>query len=116
MELKRVVITGLGALSALGNSTQDYWDSLAKGVSGAGHITRFDASKFKTQFACEVKNFDPKEWFDRKQLKKLDLYSQFALVAADEAVKDANFDFDKLDFDRMGVIWASGIGGVETFF
>jgi len=115
MELKRVVVTGLGALSGIGNSTPEFWDNLVKGVSGSRGITRFDASKFKTKFACEVKDFDPKQFFDRKEQRKLDLYSQFALVAAQEAVSDTNFDFDKIDLDRIGVIWASGIGGVETF-
>jgi 3-oxoacyl-[acyl-carrier-protein] synthase II len=116
MELKRVVVTGLGAVTPIGNNVNDYWDNLVKGTSGADLITRFDASKFKTQFACEVKNFDPKDYFDRKEARKIDLYSQFALVSTDEAVKDANIDLEAIDKDRIGVIFGSGIGGIETFF
>jgi len=115
MKLRRVVVTGLGALTPIGNNVQDYWNSLLNGVSGADLITRFDASKFKTRFACEVKGFDPNAFFDRKEARKLDLYSQFALVAADEAVKDAVSDVSTLDPDRVGVIWGSGIGGLRTF-
>ena len=115
MQLKRVVVTGLGALTPLGNSVTDYWNNLISGVSGADQITRFDASKFKTRFACEVKNFDPINHFDRKEARKLDLFSQFAIVAADEAVKDAFEDYTKLNPDRVGVIWGSGIGGLRTF-
>jgi 3-oxoacyl-[acyl-carrier-protein] synthase II len=115
MENRRVVVTGLGAITPLGNTAKDYWDNLVKGVSGANLITHFDASKFKTKFACEVKNFDPKDHFDRKEARKLDLFSQYALVASDEAIKDAQLNFDELDRDRMGVIWGSGIGGINTF-
>ncbi len=115
MELKRVVVTGLGALTPLGNNVNDYWKNLANGVSGCAPITKFDASKFKTQFACEVKGFDPNEHFDRKEARKLDLFSQYAMVASDEAIQDANLDFDQLDRDRIGVIWGSGIGGLKTF-
>ncbi len=115
MELKRVVVTGLGAITPLGNNVSDFWKNLVDGVSGANPITRFDAEKFKTKFACEVKNFDPTQYFDRKEVRKLDPYAQFALVAADEAVKDGGFNFDELDTDNIGVIWASGIGGIETF-
>jgi 3-oxoacyl-[acyl-carrier-protein] synthase II len=116
MELKRVVVTGLGALTPIGNNVNDYWDNLVKGMSGADHITRFDASKFKTRFACEVKNFDSKDYFDRKEARKIDLYSQFALVSVDEAIKDAQIDLESVDKDRIGVIFGSGIGGIETFF
>jgi 3-oxoacyl-[acyl-carrier-protein] synthase II len=115
VELRRVVVTGLGALTPIGNTVSEYWDALINGVSGAGPITRFDASKFKTQFACEVKNFSVDNYFDRKEVRKYDRCSHFGIVCADEALKDANFDFATLDADRVGVIWASGIGGLETF-
>lgn len=115
MELKRVVVTGLGALTPIGNTVPEYWDSLVKGVSGAAPITRFDASKFKTRFACEVKNFDPEDFMDRKEARKLDPFVHYALASTDEAVKDANLDFDNLDTNRIGVIWGSGIGGLKTF-
>ena len=114
MELKRVVITGLGAITPIGNNVPEYWDSLCKGVGGAGMITRFDASKFKCRIACEVKNFDPLNHFDRKEARKLDLFQQFALVAADEAIKDSGIDRDNTDFTEVGVIFASGIGGIES--
>jgi len=115
MELRRVVVTGLGALTPIGNTVEEYWNGLINGVSGAAPITYFDASKFKTQFACELKNFNVEDFIDRKEARKMDRYTQYAVVAADEAVKDANFDFDTLDKDRIGVIWGSGIGGLETF-
>lgn len=115
MELKRVVITGLGALTPIGNNVEEYWNGLKNGVSGSDLITHFDASKFKTKFACEVKNYNANDHFDRKELRKLDRYAQFALVASSEAVKDAGFNFDALNLERAGVIWASGIGGIETF-
>ncbi len=115
MELRRVVVTGLGALTPIGNSVSEYWNNLVDGVSGAGPITRFDASKFKTQFACELKNFNPEDYFDRKEARKFDRCSQFGVVCADQAVLDAGFDMAVLDLDRVGVIWASGIGGLETF-
>ncbi|HSI91511.1 MAG TPA: beta-ketoacyl-ACP synthase II [Adhaeribacter sp.] len=116
MELKRVVVTGLGALTPLGNTVSEYWNGLASGVSGAAPITRFDASKFKTQFACEIKGYDPGNYFDRKEARKMDLFSQFALVVADEAVKDAGLEgSNAIDPDRIGVIWGSGIGGLRTF-
>ncbi len=115
MELKRVVVTGLGALTPLGNTVSAYWDGLINGVSGAAFITHFDASKFKTQFACEVKGFDPHDFMDRKEARKLDPFVQYAIASSDEAVKDAGLEFDKLDTNRIGVIWGSGIGGITTF-
>lgn len=115
MELKRVVVTGLGALTPLGNTTQELWEALINGVSGADKITLFDAEKFKTQIACEVKGFDPKDYFDRKEVRKHDRYSQLGLVAANQAIADADFNLEKLDHDRVGVIWSAGIGGIKTF-
>jgi 3-oxoacyl-[acyl-carrier-protein] synthase II len=115
MELKRVVITGLGALTPLGKNVTEYWNGLINGVSGAAPITRFDASKFKTQFACEVKGYDAEDYFDRKEARKMDLFSQFAMVTADQAVHDAGINHDSIDKDRVGVIWGSGIGGLRTF-
>jgi 3-oxoacyl-[acyl-carrier-protein] synthase II len=115
VELRRVVVTGLGALTPIGNNVPDYWNALLNGVSGAGPITRFDASKYKTQFACEVKNFNAENYFDRKEVRKYDRCSHFGIVCADEAFRDANFNLATLDVDRVGVIWASGIGGLETF-
>ncbi|MFD2967056.1 beta-ketoacyl-ACP synthase II [Sphingobacterium bambusae] len=115
MELKRVVVTGLGALTPLGNTVSAYWDGLVNGVSGAAPITHFDASKFKTQFACEVKGFDPHDFMDRKEARKVDPFVQYAIASTDEAVKDAGLQFDQLDTNRIGVIWGSGIGGLKTF-
>ena len=115
MELKRVVVTGLGAITPLGKSVPEYWDGLVKGVSGADAIQLFDVTKFKTRFACEVKDFDPSLYFDRKEARKLDRFTQFAIVASDEAVKDARINKDNVDPDRVGVIFASGIGGINTF-
>lgn len=115
MKLRRVVITGLGAITPLGNSVSEYWDNLLKGVSGAAEITRFDASKFKTRFACEVKGFDAKAHFDRKEARKYDLFTQFGMVAARQAVEDAKLNAEGLNKERIGVIWSSGIGGLETF-
>ncbi len=115
MELKRVVVTGLGALTPVGNNTAETWESLQKGVSGAGPITQFDASKFKTQFACEVKGFDPLQYFDRKEVRKYDRYAQLSLVAATEAVTDSALDLEKEDLNRIGVIFAAGIGGIRSF-
>lgn len=115
MELKRVVVTGIGALTPLGNSVPEFWKNLVDGVSGADIITHFDASKFKTQFACEVKNFQIENYLDRKEARKLDPFVHYALASTDEAVKDANIDFDSIDRDRAGVIWGSGIGGLRTF-
>jgi len=115
MTSRRVVITGLGALTPLGNTVEELWTGLVNGVSGAGPITRFDASKFKTQFACEVKNLDMGLYFDRKEVRKYDLYAQYALIAADQAVTDSGINSESVDKERVGVIWASGIGGLETF-
>ncbi len=115
MELRRVVVTGLGALTPIGNNIQEYWNSLINGVSGAAPITYFDASKFKTQFACELKNFNIEDFVERKEARKMDRYAQYAMVSSEEAMKDANFDLDTIDKDRAGVIWGSGIGGLETF-
>lgn len=115
MKLKRVVVTGLGALTPIGNNVQEYWDALINGVSGAAPIQQFDASKFKTQFACEVKNYDPNDHFDRKEHRKLDLFAQYALIAADQAVLDSGMDVEKVNSDRIGVIWGAGIGGLKTF-
>ncbi len=116
MKLKRVVITGLGALTPIGKSSPEYWEALLKGESGAAPITKFDASNFKTRFACEVKDFNPNDHFDRKEARKYDPFTQYAMVSTEEAVKDAGLDLDGLDKDRTGVIWGSGIGGLETFF
>jgi len=115
MELKRVLITGLGAITPLGNNVSDYWNNLIAGVSGSNLITRFDASKFKTKFACEVKNFEPLNHFDRKDIKRYDRFAQFALISADEAILDSGLDLTSIDLDRAGVIWGSGIGGIDTF-
>ncbi|PZX95485.1 beta-ketoacyl-[acyl-carrier-protein] synthase II [Flavobacterium aquariorum] len=115
MVLRRVVVTGLGALTPIGNNIEEFWNGLINGVSGAAPITYFDASKFRTQFACEVKNFNVEDFIDRKEARKMDRYAQYAMVASEEAVKDAGFDFDKINKDRVGVIWGSGIGGLETF-
>ena len=115
MALRRVVVTGLGALTPIGNNIEEYWNGLINGVSGAAPITYFDASKFKTQFACEVKNFNVEDFIDRKEARRMDRYAQYAMVTATEAIQDAGFDLDKLDLDRSGVIWGSGIGGLETF-
>ena len=116
MNDRRVVVTGIGALTPIGNNLNEYWTSLINGVSGAGPITYFDASKFKTQFACEIKDFDPTVVIHRKEARKLDKFSQYALVVVDEAVKDSKIDMDCINPDRAGVIWGSGIGGMETFF
>ncbi len=113
--MRRVVVTGMGALTPIGNNLQEYWESLTNGVSGANLITHFDTSKFKTKFACELKNYDPLLYFDRKESRKMDRYAQYAHVAADEAVRNARLDPESVDKDRCGVIWGSGIGGIETF-
>lgn len=115
MKLHRVVITGLGALTPIGNTVPEYWEGLVSGVSGSGPITRFDATNFKTRFACELKNFDPLNHFDRKEARKMDAFSQYAMVAAYEAIRDSGMDLDKIDRDEVGVIWSSGIGGMFTF-
>ena len=115
MELKRVVVTGLGAVTPLGNTIPDFWNSITNGVSGAGPITRFDASLFKTQFACEVKGFDPSLYFDRKESRKLDIYSQYAIAVAKEAIENSGLDLESVDKDEVGVIFAAGIGGITTF-
>jgi 3-oxoacyl-[acyl-carrier-protein] synthase II len=115
MQLKRVVVTGLGALTPLGNTVADYWENLIKGVSGAAPITQFDASKFRTQFACEVKGFDPVQYLDRKEARKIDRFTQFALVASDQAMADAGLNKENINPDRVGVVFASGIGGLITF-
>ncbi|MBP7506824.1 MAG: beta-ketoacyl-ACP synthase II [Prolixibacteraceae bacterium] len=115
MELKRVVVTGLGTINPIGNNVEEYWNSLSNGVSGAGPITRFDATTHKTRFACEVKNWDPANHFDRKDARKYDLFTQFALVSAKQAILDSNIDLEKINKDRVGVIWGAGIGGIQTF-
>ena len=115
MQTKRIVVTGIGALTPIGNTLDAYWDSLINGVSGADMITQFDASKFKTRFACEIKGFDATEHMDRKEARKLDRFSQIALVASDQAVADAGITENNVDHDRVGVIFASGIGGLNTF-
>lgn len=112
---RRVVVTGIGALTPIGNTKDAYWNALVAGTSGAAPITYFDASKFKTQFACEVKNFDPLAHFDRKEARKMDRFTQYAMVASDEAIQDAGLDLDAVDKSKVGVIWGSGIGGLETF-
>ena len=117
MELKRVVVTGIGAITPLGNDARSYWEGLLAGKSGAAPITRFDASLFKTQFACEVKGFEAEGFIDRKEARKMDLFTQYAVVSSDEALRDAGLAGDNppLDPDRVGVIWGSGIGGFQTF-
>jgi 3-oxoacyl-[acyl-carrier-protein] synthase II len=113
--MKRVVVTGLGALTPLGKNLQEYWEGLVNGVSGCDWITHFDTEKFKTRFACEVKNYDPLQYFERKEARKLDPFAQYAMIAAHEAYLDAGLDQSEINKDRAGVIWASGIGGIETF-
>jgi len=115
MQTKRVVVTGIGALTPIGNTLQEYWNGLITGVSGAAPITLFDASKFKTKFACEVKNFDPLQYLDRKEARKIDRFTQIALVASDQAVADAGLKAETINKDRVGVVFASGIGGLITF-
>lgn len=116
MDVKRVVVTGIGALTPIGNNVPQYWESLCSGVNGAATITRFDISKFKTNIACEVKNFDPFNYFDKKEVKKLDLYAQYGIVAADEAITDAGINKNNTNYDEVGVIFSSGIGGITSFF
>ena len=115
MNLKRVVVTGIGALTPIGNTAPEYWAGLSNGVSGAAPITKFDASLFKTRFACEIKNFDIEQFMDRKEARKMDPFSQFAMVAVEEAMVDSGLDLEKIDKSRAGVIWGSGIGGIRTF-
>jgi len=114
--MRRAVVTGLGALTPIGNNLHEYWEGLKNGVSGSALITRFDTEKFKTKFACELKSYDPGKYFDRKESNKLDLFAQYALIASDESIADAGLNLDKIDKNRVGVIWASGIGGIETFY
>ena len=116
MSLKRVVVTGLGALTPVGHTAEETWTNLLAGKSGAGPITRFDASLFKTHFACEVKDFIPNDLLDRKEARRMDRFTQFGMVVADEAIADSGLDFEKENPDRIGVIWGSGIGGIDTFF
>lgn len=116
MKTRRVVVTGIGTINPIGNNVQEFFNALENGVNGAAPITHFDASKFKTQFACEVKNYDSSKYFDRKEVKKYDSFTQFAMIAAQEAVEDSGLDLEKIDLDMAGVIWGSGIGGIETFF
>ena len=113
--MRRVVITGMGSINPLGNTVTEYWENLVKGVSGAGLITRFDTEKFKTKFACEIKGYDPLNYFARKEARHIDLFSQYGIIAADEAIRDAEIDMYKMDANRVGVIFASGIGGFDTF-
>lgn len=115
MSSRRVVVTGLGAITPIGNNVQDYWNALSNGVSGAAPITQFDASKFKTRFACEVKGFDVNQFIDRKEARRMDRFTQFAMVVCDEAVKHSGMDMERVNKDRVGVIWGSGIGGLKTF-
>ncbi|MCK9639543.1 MAG: beta-ketoacyl-ACP synthase II [Prolixibacteraceae bacterium] len=116
MELKRVVVTGLGTINPLGKNVEEYWEGLRNGVSGAGPITRFDASKFKTTFACEIKNFNPNDYLNRKEVQKHDMYAQYAYIAAAQAIENSGLDLSKIDKDEVGVIWGAGIGGLDTFF
>ncbi len=116
MELKRVVVTGLGTINPLGKNVEEYWEGLRNGVSGAGPITRFDASKYKTKFACEIKNFDPNDYLNRKEVQKHDMYAQYAYIAAAQAIENSGLDLSKIDKDEVGVIWGAGIGGLDTFY
>ena len=116
MKIRRVVVTGIGALTPIGNNLQDYWDGLIKGVSGAAPITHFDAKDFKTQFACEVKNFEVTDFINRKEARKMDQFCQYAMIAADQAFTDSGLVVEEIDSDRAGVVWGSGIGGMSTFY
>jgi 3-oxoacyl-[acyl-carrier-protein] synthase II len=115
MQLKRVVVTGIGAVTPVGNNVNDFWNNLVNGVSGAAPITRFDASKFKSQFACEVKGFNIEDYIDRKEARRMDTFSHYGIAAAAQAVEDSGINAEGLNKDRIGVIWASGIGGLDTF-
>ena len=115
MGSKRVVITGMGAITPIGKNLKDYQDSLFAGISGCQNIVSFDTTHFKTKFACEVKNYDPLDYFDRKESRKMDIYTQFGMIAAEEAVNDSELNLDRVDLSRIGVIWGSGVGGIETF-
>jgi 3-oxoacyl-[acyl-carrier-protein] synthase II len=114
--MRRVVVTGLGAITPVGNNLHEYWEGLKNGLSGSAMITRFDTGKFKTKFACEIKNYDSSKYFDRKEANKLDLFAQYAHIASDEAIADSGLILDRINKERVGVIWASGIGGIETFY
>ena len=116
MKSRRVVITGIGAITPIGNNLKEYWENLVKGSSGAGPITLFDATNFKTKFACEVKDFNPTDFLDRKEARKMDRFCQFAMKVADEAIFDSGLEVEKINSDRAGVIWGSGIGGMNTFY
>ncbi len=115
MNLKRVVVTGLGSLTPIGKTISQYWNSLINGVSGADLITRFDTLLHRTKFACEIKNYNPDDFFDKKESRRLDLYAQYGIIATDEAITDSGLDLEKIDKDKVGVIWASGVGGIQTF-
>ena len=115
MQLRRVVVTGLGALTPIGNTVSEFWNGLAAGVSGAAPITRFDAGKFRTKFACEIKNYDPARYFDRKEARKMDPFTQYAMIVAEEAIQDSKLDLTAINLDQVGVIWGSGIGGLRSF-
>ena len=115
MSRQRVVVTGMGAITPIGNDVNDFWESLISGVSGAADITYFDASKFKTKFACEIKGYNPEDYFERKEARKMDRFAQYALVSVDEAIKDSGLNVDSLNKNKSGVIWGSGIGGLKTF-
>ena len=115
MQLKRVVVTGLGALTPIGNNIQEYWDALVSGKSGAAPITYYDTEKHKTKFACEIKNFNVEEFVDRKESRRMDKFAQYAIAASEEAIGDAGITKDNVDKHRVGVIWGAGIGGLETF-
>ena len=115
MQLKRVVVTGLGALTPIGNTVEEYWEGLKNGQSGSAPITYYDTEKFKVKFACELKGYDPQNFFDRKEARKLDRFSQYAMVSSDEAITDSGLDLDTIDKFRVGVVWGAGIGGLETF-
>ncbi|MEM6299258.1 MAG: beta-ketoacyl synthase N-terminal-like domain-containing protein, partial [Bacteroidota bacterium] len=115
MQLRRVVVTGMGALTAIGNTVNEYWDALEAGTSGAAPVTYFDTEKFKTKFACELKGFNIEDYMHRREARRMDTFAQYAMVTADEAVKQAGLDHDSINKDRVGVIWGSGIGGIQTF-